>query len=64
MVLHRAPSEVCRLAPVQELVGGRWEPFLSEIGREGVFYWPSDGMEALLSLRSQPQRAELIQVAT
>jgi hypothetical protein len=42
------------LLQCEELVGGRWEPFCSEIGRDGVYYRASDRIETLLSLRSQP----------
>lgn len=38
----------------EELVQGRWEPFCSEIGCDGVFYEPHDGSELLFSLRRLP----------
>lgn len=42
------------LLPCEELVQGRWEPFCSEIGCDGVFYEAHDGRELLFSLCRLP----------
>ena len=42
------------LLQCEELVEGRWEPFVSEIGRDGVYVRLKDGIETLLFLQLQP----------